>query len=149
MDYTLFYNIVPCKREAWPRLAPLTDLTQNVTIARDIVEKTGRFFKYKPDCAYFSGYAQRTDDPYATFYVQLWDDDHLFRTLAFKNLGYAGILHVEPDEYSMIEWTIDVDWVRVAFEGFDEIRETVEGLDRERLCWVDGDSLTVTFPYRP
>lgn len=149
MNFSFPYNIVPCRREAWPRLRPLIDLTRNVTVARKLTEELWRFFQFKPELLYFSGYAQPSEDPEAIFYVQLWEGGELYRSVGFKDLGYVGILHVEPNESSILYEAILTDWVSAAYHGFNDMRYITDGFQRETLCLVRGDYLTVHLPWKP
>jgi hypothetical protein len=96
---TLDDNLVQCEREAFPKLFPLVDLTQDLGAARAVISAASRFFWLDTRRLQFSGRVRKLHEGEAdVFYVQLWDKEKVYRSVGFRNLGFTGILHVELDE---------------------------------------------------
>jgi len=146
------YNLVRCQREAFPRLLPLADLTQQTQTLRELAEIIQPFFNfYYTPWPVYSGFVRkvvRQDGANPLLYVQLWDEGRVVRSVAFRNIGFVGVLNIDyPDDQEPHGY---VDVIRAIFYGFNqEAHSIMEGWTEESLALVDGDRLTVPIPWRP
>lgn len=154
IEVTLGKNLVVSERPSFPVLHPLRDLTEDLTAARAAITAAIRFFWLDPRHITFSGFARKLDrfdgetgafGP--CFYVQLWEEGLLLRTVAFRGLGYVGTLHVElPKGEKPFEEDMDAhDLIGALCRGGAE--DLPEHYARQVIGYVDEGRLELSFPY--
>jgi hypothetical protein len=143
--------VVPCRLPAWPASQPLFDLTRDGDAAHGLFATVQPFFRFKAGEARFSGYAGKLrpdHDPFdPCFYVQIWNGERVYRTVAFKGLGYWGILHVDllrPDRAIRIK---DDDPVSMVWNGLDNWTNLDLPFLKGQIWYVEGDTLKVDIPW--
>lgn len=152
IEVTLNKNIVTCRHAAWPVLHPMVDLTEDPIAARRAVYAAERFFLLSSDVVY-SGFARKTDvydgEPGPAgpcFYVQLWHNARLYRTVAFRDFGYVGVLHVEIKSEDVKE-SIDRDLIGSFIQSLDGF----QGISPDEACatlaLVYDNKLQISIPY--
>jgi len=95
------YRLVPCELGAQPMLRRVPDLTQNVEVAQAILDRIETFFCFQDGWPILSGYARRADrndggNP--LLYVQMVDGSGVYRSFAFRGLGFVGVVYIEEPE---------------------------------------------------
>jgi hypothetical protein len=153
IEVTLGKNLVVSERPTFPFLHPLKDLTEDLPAARTVITAARRFFWLDTRHTSFSGFARKLDrfdgdpGPFGPcFYVQLWENNVLLRTVAFRNIGYIGILHIElPTGEKPFEEDADSnDLIGAMCKDVPGVPETYA---REVIGYVDEGRLELTLPY--
>ncbi len=144
------YELVPCEKPAYPALLPLHDLTQNLETAQAVIDLIQPFFKFSPAWPIYSGAARRAvpSDGGGVLYVQIWKNGAVVRSIAFRDCGYVGILHLDYPSDDVGQYRYQ-DLVQITFDGYD-LRGPVmmEGIESETLALIDGATLTLPLPWR-
>lgn len=144
------FDVVPSRREVFPRLRPLLDLTRNVQVAQEIVDRIVGFFKFEDAWPTFSGHARkadRQDGKNPLLYVMMADEGGVYRSFAFRGIGYVGVLYIEDRTE---ENTFFADYLYAIQYGLNqEGPSPVEGWEERVLGLVCGDELLVSVPFWP
>ena len=92
---TLNKDLVPYSRRlpANPKLNVCQDLTHNYLLACKLIRAVNVLFQMRKGTAVYSGYVYAREG--GRFAIKLMHKDHLLRIVVLRNLGYAGVLHVE------------------------------------------------------
>lgn len=148
---TLGTNLIACERPTFPALHPLFDLADNLTAARTLIVAVDRFFSIDLDEVRMSGYARKHDsydgdpgDVGPAFYAQIWHGDKVYRTAAFRNLGYTGILHIEIPAETDPKDAFDFDMIGDMCNAHELLRE--DGYAERCIGYVGDGKLTITVP---
>jgi len=147
IEITVGSNLVVCERQSFPVLHPLKDLTEDLGAARKLITLADRFFCLD-NAIQYSGYARKLDDydgqtgPFGpSVYVQLWERDKLYRTVAFRDVGYVGVLHACHTGDSPISDVLDQDLIGDACNAIDG------GLAERVVGYVADGRLEIAVPY--
>jgi len=151
IEITLGTNLVICERPTFPALHPLFDLADDLPVARKLIIAVDRFFGLHLRKVRMSGYARKHDsydgdpgDVGPAFYAQIWRGDKLYRTAAFRHLGYTGILHIEiPGEEDPTDF-FDYDMIGDMCNGHEALRD--EGIAESCIGYVGEGKLCITVP---
>jgi hypothetical protein len=147
IEITVGSNLVQNERESFPALHPLRDLSEDLVAARKLITLVDRFFLLDP-CVTYSGMVRKLDDydgqtgaygPY--IYAQVWNGDKLHRTVAFKDVGYVGIVHVQSPEDDSISDNMDRDLIGNACNAIED------GLAESVIGYVADGRLELAIPY--
>jgi hypothetical protein len=133
-----------CKRPAFPELRALKDLADDEEMATAVIRITDSFFYLNDKYTVYSGYARVTDakdSARACLYAQVWVDDRLRRSVAFRNVGYVGILHIDISNDLGFQLGIGRDLIGIAYEKSGENPEKV-------LAIVAGNRSEVSYEIR-
>jgi len=151
MEITLGTNLVICERPTFPALHPLFDLTEDLSVARLVIAAAERFFCLHVQSVVLSGYARKHDaydgapgDTGPAFYVQVWYQGEVYRTVAFSHLGYTGVLHVEIPKGKEPKDVIDADMIGDMCNGHEALRD--EGIAEKCVGYVGNGKLAITVP---
>ena len=147
---TFEYKLSRCKLEPWPVLRPMNDLAENALMTRTILERINPFYGFTWSLSRFSGYAAEASEG-ALFYVQFWTNaNKLWRSAAFRNIGYAGVLHVErlKKDESDVDFTIDRDFVEELIDAIGEQRILPNQWAETCMPVVDGTYIELPVPWR-
>jgi len=150
IEVTLGKNLVTCERPTFPVLHPLVDLTEDLAAARTVISAAARFFWLHREPVY-SGVARKLDSydgetgPFGPcYYVQLWQDGRLLRTVAFRNIGYVGVLHVDLTGEEPFRDDPYHDVIGTLCEGAPSLPE---GYAEKVIGYVSGGQLEIAVPY--
>lgn len=133
-----------CKRPAFPELRALQDLTDDEEMAGAVIRIADSFFALNDKYTVYSGYARATDakdGARACLYAQVWVDDRLRRSVAFRNVGYVGILHIDIANDMGFQLGIGRDLIGISYEKSGENPEKV-------LAIVTGNRPEVSYEIR-
>lgn len=153
IEVTLGKNLVVSERPSFPLLHPLRDLTEDLPAARAVIAAAMSFFWLDVRHTTFSGFARKLDrfdgetGPFGPcFYVQLWEQGVLLRTVAFRTLGYVGVLHAElPADEKLFEE--DMDSNDLIGSMCRDVPGVPELYAREVVGYVSDGRLELTVPY--
>lgn len=143
---------VPCTRGFVPALRPLYDLSLNVESAMSVLQVLDPFFYFTDNpeigLCVFSGSVRRADEYDGTrplLYVQVWRGTRLYRSFAFRSVGYVGVVDIAcpPEGLGFTR-----DYLESIFAEFSENCHLLpEGADRQCLVLVEGNQLTLSLPW--
>lgn len=87
------------------------------------------------------------DGSHPLFYVQLWEDEEVVRSWAFRGLGAVGILHIayREDHNGHIHFQ---DLLKAVFYGVGQQKTLPQYAEEQTLVLVDGEMLSVPIGWK-
>jgi hypothetical protein len=146
-------KIIPCTRPSWPAMQALYDLSRDSQAVEEILREIQPFFRFKVNEVRFSGYARRVrpERTHATdplFYVQIWNGTSLYHTVAFRQLKYHGILHVDLVRSDRVERIMDDDPVSVVWNGLEHWTNLDPDFQHGQIWYANRENLEVSIPWK-
>jgi hypothetical protein len=133
----------PCRRSAYPELRPMKDLYTDKELTEAVLCIADSFFALNHTYAIYSGFAREADErdgSGALLYAQVWVDGKLRRSVAFRDSGYVGILHIEVANEFGFEFTLGQDLIGTLY-GRGENPERVVAI-------VSGGRMEISYEVR-
>jgi hypothetical protein len=127
-----------------PISGELTDLSEDPELSKAVFNEINRVILLTEGVANISGYARQGIE--AFLYVQVWDQEELLRTLAFQDVGYAGIVHLDLIRPENGEKLYEGDLLADIFHDMDEYFSLSDWTLRNRIWVVKGGNLQFEIP---